>query len=189
MVKRKFSRRMKIVFGWLFCLLLQPSLAASQSKAPSAVPNGSVPILGSPSAPVTIIEFSDFQCGFCKRFWVETLPKLKEAYINRGKTRFIYRHFAILGKHSEQAAEAAECAAEQRKFWEYQDQLFLNQGPLAFTVAKLEKYAGELRLNGEAFANCLRTGKYKGKVERETEAAVYLGGGGYPSLSSTNAYW
>jgi protein-disulfide isomerase len=142
-----------------FCLLLQPPQAASQNKAADVVPPGSVPILGSPSAPETIIEFSDFQCGFCKGFWAGTLPQVKEAYIDKGKTRLIDRHFAILGKHSEQAAEAAECAAERGKFW-----LFLNQGPLAFTVAKLKKYAGELRLNGEGFANCLRIGKYKGKV-------------------------
>jgi hypothetical protein len=56
---------------------------------------------GSASAPVTIIEFSDFQCSFCKRFWADTLPKLRDVYIDKGKVRFIYHHFAILGKHSE----------------------------------------------------------------------------------------
>ena len=141
---------------------------------------GSGPTLGSASAPVTIIEFSDFQCSFCKRFWAETLAKLKEGYINTGKARFFYRHFAILGKHSEQAALASECAAEQGKFWEYHDQLFKNQGGLAFTEAKLKQYARDIGLNVGVFGTCLGNGKYKEKVERETAAAANLGGRGTP---------
>jgi len=113
MFKRNFTGRTIIAMLWLFCLLLSPSSAVSQSKSTGEVSVGSGPVLGSASAPVTIIEFSDFQCSFCKRFWGEILPKLKEAYINTGKARFVYRHFAILGKHSEQAALASECAAEQ----------------------------------------------------------------------------
>jgi protein-disulfide isomerase len=141
---------------------------------------GSGSSLGSASAPVTIVEFSDFQCGFCKRFWAETLPKLKEAYIDTGKARFVYRHFAILGKHSEQAALASECASEQGKFWEYHDQLFKNQGGLAFTEAKLKQYARDIGLNVGVFGTCLGNGKYKEKVERETGAAANLGGRGTP---------
>jgi protein-disulfide isomerase len=143
----------------------------------------------SASAPVTIIEFSDFQCSFCKRFWAETLPKLKEAYIDMGKARFIYRHFAILGKHSEQAALAAECAAEQGKFWEYHDQLFKNQGGLAFTETKLKQYARDIGLNDGAFGTCLGTAKYREKVERETAAGAIWAGGGRRSSSSINAIW
>jgi protein-disulfide isomerase len=180
MFKPMFTPRTIIAFGWLFCLLLRPVSAASQSKSANEVLLGSGPSLGSASAPVTIIEFSDFQCGFCKRFWAETLPKLKEAYINTGKVRFVYRHFAILGKHSEQAALASECAAEQGKFWEYHDQLFKNQGGLAFTEAKLKQYAREIGLNVGVFGTCLGNGKYKEKVERETAAAANLGGRGTP---------
>ena len=166
--------------GWFFYLLLGSFSAASQNKSSNEVSVGSGPSLGSASAPITIIEFSDFQCSFCKKFWAETLPKLKEAYINTGKTRFSYRHFAILGKHSEQAALASECAAEQGKFWEYHDQLFQNQGGLAFTEAKLKQYARDIGLNVGVFGTCLETGKYRQKVERETEAAANLGGRGTP---------
>ena len=169
-----------IGIGWLSYLMLGPLLAASQSKSANEVSVGSGPSLGSAGAPVTVIEFSDFQCSFCKRFWAETLPKLKEAYINTGKARFVYRHFAILGKHSEQAALASECAAEQGKFWEYHDQLFKNQGGLAFTEAKLKQYARDIGLNTGAFGTCLGNGKYKEKVERETAAAANLGGRGTP---------
>ena len=180
MFKPMFTLRTIIAVGWLFCLLLRSVSAAAQSKSANEVSVGSGPTLGSASAPVTIIEFSDFQCGFCKRFWVDTLPKLKEAYIDTGKARFVYRHFAILGKHSEQAALASECAAEQGKFWEYHDQLFKNQGGLAFTEAKLKQYARDIGLNVGAFGTCLGTGKYKENVERETAAAANLGGRGTP---------
>ena len=180
MFKPRFGPWPTIGAGWLICLLLTPLSAISQTKSANQVSAGTGPTLGSPSAPVTIIEFSDFQCSFCKRFWAETLPKLKEAYLDTGKARFIYRHFAILGKHSEQAALAAACAEAQGKFWEYHDQLFKNQGGLAFTEAKLKQYAGDIGLNAGVFGTCLGTGKYREKVERETAAAANLGGRGTP---------
>jgi protein-disulfide isomerase len=180
MFNRMFTARKLVLAGWLICLLLTPLSAVSQSKSANEISGGTGTTLGSASAPVTIIEFSDFQCSFCKRFWAETLPKLKEAYIDTGKARFIYRHFAILGKHSEQAALAASCAAEQGKFWEYHDQLFRNQGGLAFTEAKLKQYAGDIGLNVKVFAACLGTGKHKERVEHETTAAANLGGRGTP---------
>ena len=71
------------------------------------------PTKGNGKAPVTLIEFSDFRCSFCRKFWQTTLPLLDKKYISTGKVRFIYRHFAVLGKPSEAAAQAAECAGEQ----------------------------------------------------------------------------
>lgn len=180
MFKPRFRLRMTIGAGWLIFLLVMPLSAISQTQPANQTSAGAAPTLGSPSAPVVIIEFSDFQCSFCKRFWVETLPRLKEAYLDTGKARFIYRHFAILGKHSEQAALAAACAQEQGRFWEYHDQLFRNQGGLAFTEAKLKQYSDDIGLNAGVFGTCLGTGKYREKVERETAAAVNLGGRGTP---------
>lgn len=180
MIKRNCMGCITITAGWLLFLLLIPASSFTQNKSANEVSLGPGPTLGSANAPVAIVEFSDFQCSFCKRFWTETLPKLREAYINTGKARFIYRHFAILGKHSEQAAHAAECAAEQGKFWEYHDQLFRNQGGLAFTEAKLKQYSGEIGLNIRVFGTCLGTGKHKEKVERETAAAANLGARGTP---------
>ena len=138
------------------------------------------PALGPADAPVTIVEFSDFRCSFCKKFWADTLPKLKTAYFEKGTAQFVFRHFAILGKQSEQAALASECAAEQGKFWQYHDKLFANQAALGFTESKLKGYAGELRLQQAKFDGCLTTGKYKSKVEQETVTAAYLGGRGTP---------
>ena len=138
------------------------------------------PLLGSASAPITIVEFSDFRCSFCKKFWADTLPKLKKAYFEKGTVQFVFRHFAILGKQSEQAALASECAAEQGKFWQYHDKLFANQAALGFSESKLKGYAGELRLQQAKFDDCLTSGKYNSKVEQETVTAAYLGGRGTP---------
>src|SRR3990167_5592755 len=110
------------------------------------------PKRGTDKAPVTLIEFSDFQCSFCRKFRQTTLPLLDKKYISTGKAKFIYRHFAVLGKPSEMAAQGAECAGEQGKFWEYHDKLFASAGsPLAFTDGKLKSYAKELGLKSQAF--------------------------------------
>jgi len=143
---------------------------------------GKGPTLGSMNAPVTIVEFADFQCSFCRKFWADTLPKLKAAYVKEGKVQITYRHFAILGKFSEQAAMAAKCAGEQEKFWEYHDQLFTNQGGLAFTQSKLEQYAKTLGFKATNFKRCLTTEKFRKKVEGETAVAGSLGARGTPTF-------
>ena len=141
------------------------------------------PKRGTDKAPVTLIEFSDFQCSFCRKFWQTTLPLLDKKYISPGKVRFIYRHFAVLGKPSEVAAQAAECAGEQGKFWEYHDKLFASAGsPLAFTGGKLKSYAKELGLKSQAFNQCLDSGKQLKKVEGETAIGAFLGARGTPAF-------
>ena len=104
------------------------TLVAAAERAPG-------PTKGRQDAPITIVEFSDFQCSLCRKFWKETLPRIETEYVNTGKAQFIYRHLAVLGPVSERAAEAAECAREQGKFWAYHDRLFEKAGRLAFTDA------------------------------------------------------
>jgi protein-disulfide isomerase len=141
------------------------------------------PKKGSDKAPVTLIEFSDFQCSFCRKFWQTTLPLIEKKYFSTGKVKFIYRHFAILGKPSEASAQAAECAGEQGKFWEYHDKLFASAGSaLAFTNGKLKGYAKELGLKSQAFDQCLDSGKHLKKVEGETAIAALLGARGTPAF-------
>jgi protein-disulfide isomerase len=159
-----------------------PSSEAAQNSMASAFLEGlgSEPMLGSPSAPVWIVEFSDFQCGYCRRFWQDTLPKLKDFYISKGTVRFTYRHFAVLGKLSEQAALSAECAAAQGKFWPFHDKLFSSLGEALFNETNLKRFARELGLDSEQFSACFSAGKYTDKIERETATAIYLGGRGSP---------
>ncbi|MBI2985915.1 MAG: DsbA family protein [Deltaproteobacteria bacterium] len=178
------ERWLIVLLAWTAIFGLAPAYAASGTLAveETLAALGKGPTLGSPDAPVVIVEFSDFQCSFCRKFWAETLPKLKEAYIQKGQARFIYRHFAILGKHSVQAAQASECAAEQGKFWLYHDRLFQNQGALAFTEAKLKRYARELGLKEPTFNQCLGSGKYGDKIEGETAVAAFLGARGTPAF-------
>lgn len=176
------SSMIVILAGWMLAFAVVPAKAAPQSVSIEEVlaTLGKGPTMGSANASVTIVEFADFQCSFCRKFWADTLPKLKETYVKKGQVRFIYRHFAILGKFSVQAAQAVECAGEQGKFWEYHDRLFANQG--AFTDAKLKKYARELKLNVAAFSKCLDSGRYKEKVEGETTVAASLGARGTPTF-------
>lgn len=168
----------------LFGLLLGSGGAAAQSitreEILALLAKG--PSRGSETAPITIVELSDFQCPYCRKFWQETLPRIEEAHIKTGQVRFVYRHFAILGEHSVAAAQAAECAGEQRKFWEYHDKLFAGQGPFAFTKQNLQRYAKALGLDTVAFAQCLDSGRYVQKVEGETEVGTMLGVRGTPAF-------
>jgi protein-disulfide isomerase len=108
---------------------------------------------------------------------------LDKKYISTGKLQFIYRHFAVLGRPSEAAAQGAACAGEQGKFWEFHDKLFANAGSaLAFSEGKLKGYAKELGLKSEVFDQCLDSGKQLKKVEEETAFAALLGARGTPAF-------
>jgi protein-disulfide isomerase len=147
-----------------------------------ALERGPGPSKGNPDAPVTIVEFSDFQCSFCRKFWQETLPRIEEKYIRTGKVRFVYRHLAILGPPSVQAGIAAECAHEQGKFWPYHDRLFTNTGPFAFTTRNLKRHAEALQLDTAKFGACLDSERPREKVEQETIIGRAIGMTGTPGF-------
>jgi protein-disulfide isomerase len=157
--------------------------AASEAEAIlEALERGPGPSKGSPDAPVTLVEFSDFQCTYCRKFWQETLPLIDERYIRTGKVRFVYRHLALLGPPSVQAAMAAECAHEQGKFWSYHDRLFSSVGLFAFTTGNLKRYAEELRLDAGQFNACLDAERPREKVEKETIIGRMIGMTGTPGF-------
>ena len=120
--------------------------------------------LGSPDAPLTIVEYTDFQCFFCARMAQEILPQIEEEYLATGKAKLVCKHVAFLGEESQWAAEAAECAADQDKFWEYYDILFANQtgshNAGAFSKVRLKAFAQALGLDTISFNACLDEGKY-----------------------------
>lgn len=143
-------------------------------------------ILGRASAPVTIVEFGDYQCPFCGRFFKQFEPKLREDYIVSGKAKFVYRDFAFLGEESKIAALAAECAGDQGKYWEYHDKLFEveiadsaeNNGNLSPQLMK--NLAVQLGLDSNAFNLCLDSQKYLAEIEKDYDDGVKAGVRGTP---------
>ena len=134
------------------------------------------PVLGDPNAPISIIEFSNYQCQFCARFDSDTLPLLKSEYIETGKVNFIPRDFPIQKIHSNamSTALASECANEQGRFWEYRDVLFKTQNDWKqeksdSLILTLKQFAGDLNLSQEQFDSCLDSGKYSEEVGKDIE--------------------
>ena len=140
------------------------------------------PMLGKKDAPVTLIEFSDYQCPFCRRFFQSTLPALKTEYIKTGKVRYVFRDFPLdqIHPYARKAAEAAHCAGDQDKYWEMHDLLFENQK--ALQVDNLKAYAGRLGLDSSAFDGCLEKSKYAAKVQQDLKDGVTAGIRGTPGF-------
>lgn len=139
------------------------------------------PILGNPDAPVTLVEFGDFQCPFCKRLFEAAEKEIIEKYVKTGKVKFVYRDFPLTSIHAmaQKSAEASECADEQDKFWPYHDLLYERQDRLS--VENFKAWARELGLNGARFDSCLDTGKYKEEVENDFRAGQQAGVSGTPA--------
>lgn len=139
-------------------------------------------IKGQADAKLTMVEFSDFQCPFCERFYRETLPLIEKEYISTGKVRMVYRDFPMeeIHKDAQKAAEATQCAGEQGQYWEMHDAIFQNQK--AMGVEDLKKYAKGLSLSADQFAQCLDSGKYAGEVKRDLIDGQALGVQGTPTF-------
>jgi protein-disulfide isomerase len=136
------------------------------------VPAGDAPALGPANAPVTIIEFSDFECPFCQKWQQEVYPKLMANYAD--KVRFVFRNFPLSGHSSAiPAAEASLCANEQSQFWAYHDKLFSLQYPLE--TASYPKYASDLGLDLVKFNDCMSTHRYLAKIQSDVDFASKLG--------------
>lgn len=134
------------------------------------------PALGPDDAPITIIEFSDFACQFCRRFHQETFQLLMDAY--PGQIRFVYRDFPVVGGF--EAAQAAECADEQGFFWEYHDLLFT--GTQGLSRSAYEQYAEDLGMDTDVFTTCLDEERYKSEVTNDANYASSLGISGTPTF-------
>lgn len=132
------------------------------------------PILGSPSAPVTIIEFSDYQCPFCQKFWAETLPQLKTEYLDTGKAKLVYRDYPLpIHDQAQVVAEAVECVRAQggdKAYFEMHDQVFAEQPNI--NRANLELWAKDL---GYDITSCLDNGEFTSEVQKDFEDGGRLG--------------
>ncbi len=146
-------------------------------------------ILGDPDAPVTIIEFSDYQCPFCRSFWDETLPLIIGEYVSVGKVKFVYRDFP-LSSHplALPFAEAAECSADQDKYWEMHDVIFEEQGKLAngtldsIDVTDFSDWAEDLEMDVDEFETCMADHKYLEEIQKDFDDGAAAGVNGTPSF-------
>ncbi len=146
-----------------------------------SVIDGSRHFLGDPNAPVTLVEFADFNCGYCGKWTQETLPLIDEKYIQTGKVRMAYVHYPILGADSMAAAEGTECAARQDSFWEYHNLLYTKQG-VGFTPANLIQTAGELGLDTTRFEECLTDFPDRALLENDIRLSQVMGVRGTPAF-------
>ncbi len=162
--------------------------APVQIKDPSTLFGADDPIIGNAKAKVTIVEFSDFQCPFCRRFWKDTYGQLKKEYIDTGKVRLVIRAFPLsFHPAAKPAAVASLCAKEQGKFWEYRDKVFgeqekQGQQTVTFGLPELKSWAAAIGLNAQQFNACLDAQKYAGKVDADTAAGSAAGVSGTPSF-------
>ena len=160
--------------------------AVSSSLALKNIIANAAPIFGNQSAPVTIIEFGDFQCHFCGRFAKQTEPQLNSTYFQTGKANLVFKHFVTHGADSFSAATAAQCANDQGKFWNLYETLYNNQGEENSGWASsdnLKKFgAGIPGMDTQEFNSCLDSQKYKSLVENDTNFAFASGFQGTPTF-------
>lgn len=137
------------------------------------VPVDDDPIRGPEDAPITIIEFSDFECPYCTKWHAEVWPRIQANYPDM--VRLVYRDFPLTSIHSNAApaAEAANCAGEQGAYWDYHDKLF--EGVYGLGASAYQRYASDLNLDMDAFKECLDSRRYQDEVEADFSYAANLG--------------
>ncbi|MFB5630174.1 MAG: DsbA family protein [Nitrosopumilaceae archaeon] len=141
--------------------------------------------LGNEDAPITLVEFGDYQCFFCNKFFHETEPSIIENYVENGKVKIIFKDFTIIGPDSIGAAHATHCANDQGKYWEYHDELYNNWAGENNGWASSEnllKFAQNIGLNEDDFKKCMSDGKYQQLVSASSNDARNLGITGTPAF-------
>jgi protein-disulfide isomerase len=151
----------------------------------AALTTDGLPYLGSPAAKVTMVEFSDFQCPYCKMFQDNVVKGFLQKYLQDGSVKFIYKDFAFLGQESKDASLAAQCANEQGKYWEMHDTLFKqqngeNQG--TFSKTKLQGFAKDINLDMLKYNSCFDSRKYDSAVAQSYQEGMTGGVQGTPAV-------
>ena len=169
--------------------ILEKQLPTKQPNVPLKISTDNDPVIGKLDAPITIIEFSDFQCPFCAKFHIDTLPSIMNEYIKNGQVKLVFRDFPIQSIHPNAlpASVAAECANEQGKFKEMHDLLFENQREwnnqnTNDVISTFNQYASKMNLEEEKFDSCLRNGKYIEEIQKDLEDGRMYGISGTPGF-------
>jgi protein-disulfide isomerase len=139
-------------------------------------------MMGSKTAPITVVEFTDYQCPFCQRFHTTTFTELKKNYIDTGKIRFYSRDLPLDSIHPNamRAAQAARCAGDQGKFWQIRDVMGAN--PDKLDMDHIVGFAGDLKMDTAALRSCVDSGKYKEAVQADVLEAMKIGANGTPAF-------
>lgn len=167
-------------------MLLEKLTTPQQPAAPPQPATGRVTnlkgyVLGRPDAPLTMVEFTDLQCPFCRQFVMTSFDEIKRNWIDTGKLRYISRDFPLdFHAQAMPAARAARCAGEQGKFWEMRLGLMRNANLLSADY--ITKTAADLKLDARAFAACTVSPKYDAEIRAETAEGAKLGVGGTPTF-------
>lgn len=164
--------------------LIWLAIQSSQRPAVSTPRVGEGAAWGPADAPVQVVDYSDFGCSFCGSFARNQGVQLRQEYESTGKVRFEFKHFIIGGQRTRDAALAAECAADQGRFWDYHDTLFARQGTSSdpFNRSALKQYAVQLGLDTAQFNACLDSNKHLEKVTRDTSDGRGLGVNATPTF-------
>jgi protein-disulfide isomerase len=154
----------------------QPTSAAAQEPTRFDIDVDDDPAIGPENAPITIVEFSDFACGYCRRFHEQTFEALLEEYPDQ--IRFVYRDLPVVGGY--EAAQAAECANEQGEYWKFHDLLF--SGGLGLDESAYRKYAEIIGIDADSLIECVKEERYAEEVEEDAQYAFNLGANGTPTF-------
>jgi len=158
-------------------LLLIPQYAAG--KEPDSRSAAEVRLRGNPSAPITLIEYSDFTCGYCQKFFRETWPRLQAKYVETGKVRFLYRDFPRASQGPGfNAASAARCAGDQGKYWPMHDRLYGGR----LDLSEFQRHAAAIGINLPIFTKCFEEGRYTDAIFKDKEEGTSLGFRGTPGF-------
>ncbi len=155
-----------IIAGIFLAVYPETETKSSLLTTAKLIGNGS-PIMGESNAPITILEWGDYQCTFCYKFHQNTLDTIHEDFIKTGKVKLVFKDFPLNGPDSFLAAEASYCAQDQKKYWQYHDELYNNWGGERtgwITRESLDKFANTVNLNLNEFNTCLDNHKYQNKV-------------------------
>ncbi|QLH02837.1 disulfide bond formation protein DsbA [Nitrosopumilus cobalaminigenes] len=173
------------IFAGMFLAFYPDSEHESSLLTTAKLIEGGSPIMGNPNAPITILEWGDYQCTFCYKFHQNTLGQIEEDFIQTGKVKLVFKDFPLNGPDSLLASEASFCAHDQGKYWQYHDELYKNWGGERtgwVTRESLNNFATTIDLNLAEFNECLDRGKYQTKVKNIHEFGKEIGIDATPSF-------
>lgn len=162
--------------------------APPQDTTPKKVSADDDPVLGDKNAKVTLIDFSDYECPFCKRYFDDTFSQIKKDYIDTGKIKYVYRDLPLsFHQNAHKEAQAAECAREQggdEVYFKYHDEIFkrTTSNGTGLALTDLSVIANDLGLDGSALQSCLDVDRYKAEVDKDLADASAVGASGTPTF-------